>query len=91
MFKNDTIITRQHKKREFIVFLLCFLLANLINLYAIIAYQAPAIQMLTQIGIVTVIALVFYVFTWPARLLYRVIRLLLFSITSQFSKIRNHS
>ena len=38
---KDTIVTARRKKTELITLLICFVVSNLLHLYAIIAYHAP--------------------------------------------------
>ena len=38
---KDTIVTARRKKIELITLLVCFVVSNLVHLYAIIAYHAP--------------------------------------------------
>jgi len=42
---KDTIVTARRKKIELITLLVCFVVSNLIHLYAIIAYHAPFTEM----------------------------------------------
>ena len=44
---KDTIVTARRKKIELITLLVCFVVSNLIHLYAIIAYHAPFTEMIT--------------------------------------------
>ena len=46
---KDTIITTRRKKTELITLLVCFVVSNLLHLYAIIAYHAPFTEMITSI------------------------------------------
>ena len=46
---KDTIVTARRKKIELITLLVCFVVSNLIHLYAIIAYHAPFTEMITSI------------------------------------------
>lgn len=41
---KDTVLTARRKKIEIITLLVCFVLANLVNLYAIIAYNLSLIH-----------------------------------------------
>lgn len=67
---KDTIITARRKKTELITLLICFILANLANLYAVITYQTPAIELLTSLGYVTVAAILFYIIWCILRLAF---------------------
>ena len=46
---KDTIVTARRKKTELITLLVCFVVSNLLHLYAIIAYHAPFTEMITSI------------------------------------------
>lgn len=66
---KDTLLTARRKKTELITLLVCFILANLANAYAIIAYDTPAIEMLTSIFYVVAAAVVLYILWSAVRLL----------------------
>jgi cytochrome b len=65
-----TIITAKRKKIELITLLVCFILANLANLYSIIAYKTPAAELFTSLGYVVVTTVVFYVIWCILRLAF---------------------
>lgn len=56
---KDTIVTARRKKIELITLLVCFVVSNLIHLYAIIAYHAPFTEMITSIFISSYLLLCF--------------------------------
>ncbi|MDH6342722.1 hypothetical protein M2480_002505 [Parabacteroides sp. PFB2-12] len=58
---KDTIITAKRKKTEIITFIACFLLANIVNLYAIIHYKTPMKELFTQLGYVLLFTIGLYV------------------------------
>jgi len=62
---KDIIITAQRKKTEIITFLICFLMANLANLYAIIRYDTSFLELFTSIGYVLITSILLYAF-WTA-------------------------
>lgn len=64
------------QKRELVVLLFCFSIAFLINVYAVIRFHGAAVELLSQIGYVCVIAGVFYVLTVLVRLLIWLISLI---------------
>ena len=68
---KDTIITAKQKKREIITWLVCFLIANLANFYAIITYDNTSFsELFTSLGYVFVASLGIY-FLWTIiRLLF---------------------
>ena len=45
---KDTIVTARRKKIELITLLVCFVVSNLLHLYAIIAYQGLIIAELNK-------------------------------------------
>ncbi|MDH6313497.1 hypothetical protein M2137_002287 [Parabacteroides sp. PFB2-10] len=57
---KDTLITAKRKKIEIITLIVCFILANLVNLYAIISYKTPFIELLTQLGYILLFTIVLY-------------------------------
>lgn len=59
---KDTIVTARRKKIELITLLICFVVSNLIHLYAIIAYHAPFTEMITSIFYIIIFAFVLYAF-----------------------------
>jgi hypothetical protein len=69
MFR-DTKITATAKKRELIIFLVCFIAAYLLNVIGIIAYHTPARELVTKLHLVLLIAVVFYGVVVILRILY---------------------
>lgn len=78
---KDTILTGRRKKTELITLLVCFILANLFNLYSIIAYNTPTIEMFTSIFFVAITAVALYI-AWSA------IRILFYGIKTLLDKKR---
>ncbi|NDV80982.1 hypothetical protein [Bacteroides sp. 51] len=76
---KDTVITAKRKKTEFIAFIVCFILANLLNIYAIIRYNTTAWEVLTSLGFVLIASFVLYGLWVLARLVF-------FGIRKAFSK-----
>ncbi len=67
---KDTLITARRKKIELLTLLACFVIANLVNLYAIISYKTPFSEMLTSIFYVLAFSCVLYVFWTILRILF---------------------
>ena len=65
---KDTVLTARRKKIEIITLLVCFVLANLVNLYAIIAYNRSMMEMITSIFYIIIFAFVLYA-CWTLLLL----------------------
>lgn len=78
---KDTIITVERKKAEIRTFGICFLLANLVNIYAIIAYATSIKEVVTQIGYVFLLAVVLY--------LLRSILLIVYILVKKIININN--
>jgi len=74
---KDIVISKKRCKTEAITFLVCFLIACLLNLGAIIHYKSPAIELITSLGYVVLFAFALYV-------LWTLIRLIVYAI---FKKI----
>ena len=71
---KNTIITARRKKIELLNLLVCFIIGNLVNLYAIISYKTPFSEMLTSVFYVLAFSCVLYVFWTVLRILFYGIR-----------------
>ena len=58
---KDTVITARRKRIEIITLLVCFIIANLLNVYAIASHDATWAELITSIGYVAVGACALYV------------------------------
>jgi hypothetical protein len=63
-----------HPRREFIIWMIAFLFANLLNVYGIIHYKTRWIELFTQLGYVFVLSLLFYFLVALIRLLVGILR-----------------
>ena len=79
---KNTVITARRKKIELLTLLVCFIIGNLANLYAIISYKTPFSEMLTSFFYVLAFSGVLYVF-------WTILRILFYGIRSLFLKKRN--
>jgi len=70
---NDTTITAANKKRELIIFLVCFFGAYVLNVIGIIKHHSLARELITQLHVVLLVALVFYGIVLMFRILYYLI------------------
>ena len=52
---KDITITAQRQKIELCTLLACFVIANLVNLYAILSHDAPLSEMYTSLGYILVL------------------------------------
>lgn len=74
---KETIITIKRKKIELFTFMICFIIANLANLYSIIVYKTSFVELITSMGYVIVATIIIY-FIWSIiRLIFWPIRLLI--------------
>jgi hypothetical protein len=78
---KDTLITAKTKKREGIVFVLCFLFANGMNVYSILHYGSSWSELWTQLHVVALVTLLLYIFTllirfmiWGTKFAYRTLK-----------------
>jgi len=67
---KDIVITARRRKTELYTFLVCFILANLANLYSIITYRTSYVELITSIGYVTVAAVILYAIWTFLRIVY---------------------
>ncbi len=74
---KDTIVTRQRKKIELFALLVCFIIANLMNLYSIIKFHTPWTEMITSIFYVIIFTIALYVLWSIVRVLFYGIKRLL--------------
>ena len=65
------------KRRELITFLICFLGSYVLNIVGIILYKSPVIELVSQLHIVLLIAVVFYLSILILRGIYYTISKLL--------------
>lgn len=70
---KDTLLTGQRKKIELITLLVCFVIANLMNLYSILKYHTPLTEMITSIFYVII-------FTGALYVLWSILRLLFYGV-----------
>lgn len=73
---KDTILTARRKKTELVTLLICFIIANLVNLYAIIAYHTHFSEMITAIFYIIIFTFVLYTFWTVARILFHGVKTL---------------
>lgn len=74
---KDSIITARRKRTELITLLACFIIANVVNAGAIIAYKTCFTELFTQIGYVILFAIVLYVLWSLLRMVYYLTKKLL--------------
>ena len=73
MMFRDTTITATTKKRELIIFVVCFTAAYILNIIGIIQNSSPAKELITQLHVVLLVSLVIYGIVAIFRVLYYLI------------------
>jgi hypothetical protein len=81
MFK-DTIISASLKKQELHTFLYCFGAAFIFNIVGILMYKSPAKELFTQLHVVLLLSVFFYLLLTFFRVLIWIIKLLVRKIRS---------
>lgn len=71
---KDITITAKQRKQEIISIIVCFLLANLLNIIAIIKYNTEWKELWTMFGYVLVITAVFYAVWCAIRIAWCLIK-----------------
>lgn len=71
---RNTVITAHQKKREIIIWLVCFLIANLVNLIAILVYETSFSELIKSLGYVIVFSFVIYAVWGIVRILWHALR-----------------
>ncbi len=79
---KDTILTARRKKTELITLLVCFIVANVANLYSIIAYKGSWMEMITSLFYIVI-------FTCALYVCWGVLRILFYGIKALFAKNRS--
>ena len=70
---KDTVISAAVKRREFKIWLACFVVANVVNWAAIIKFGTPWYEVFTQIGYVAVTTVILYLLLAMLRIAWRLI------------------
>lgn len=74
---RDTIITARCKKIELIALGCCFLLANIINLIAILCYKTPVSELATELPRVIILTFPLYIIWWICKGIFYVFKLII--------------
>ncbi len=77
---KDTLITAKRKKTELVTFIVCFILANVINVFAIISYGTSFTELYSVIGYVFVLSVALYI-------IWTIIRFLFYGIRKTYKQI----
>ncbi|MDR1610566.1 MAG: hypothetical protein LBS08_03545 [Candidatus Symbiothrix sp.] len=71
---KDTVITVKRKKMEIITLIVCFISANLINLYAIVRYKTSYTELFFMLGYVLILTAALYILWTVIRLIFYAIK-----------------
>ena len=74
---KDIIITRKRQLRELLILFLCFIIACLLNLYAILTYGGKVSELFTSLGYVLVFTLALYAALAACRVMFAILRRLI--------------
>jgi len=66
---KDIVITARRIRLELYMLFASFVIAELVNIYAIVKYDTPWCEAFSQIGFVIILTAVIYVLHWLVRLL----------------------
>ncbi|NLX80499.1 MAG: hypothetical protein GXZ03_02905 [Proteiniphilum sp.] len=74
---KDITITSKRLKKESTIFIVCFIIAFIINVVSIFIYKTSWFELFTQIGYVTIISIVLYLLFVPIRGVISLVRKML--------------
>lgn len=66
---RDIVITARRLRLELLILLTSFVLAELVNVYAIVTYGTAWSELITKIGFVLILAAVIYILHWIIRII----------------------
>ena len=71
---NDIVLKKAAIKRELLIFTIAFVMALVVNIYAIVIYKTPWSEVLTSLGFVIIIAILLYALIFVFRLILKGIK-----------------
>lgn len=74
---KDLTITGRQIKRELILLLICFIVAEGVNIFSMIKYGTPWTEFFTQIGFVLIIMAALYIILVAVRVLVWLVKLII--------------
>lgn len=74
---KDIVISGKALKRELWVLLGCLVAAYGVNVYAVLHYSRPALELVNQIGFTVCTALILYLLCWLVRIVALLVKLLI--------------
>ena len=70
---KDIVFTKAAQKREFFIWLACFVVANIVNVVSIIKFQTPWYEIFTQVGYIVVTSLLIYGLVLVVRIAWHIL------------------
>lgn len=74
---KDLTITAKQIRRELILLLVCFVIAEGVNIFSMIKYETPWTEFFTQIGFVLIITAALYIILIALRVLIWLVKLII--------------
>ena len=74
---KDLTITAKQIRRELILLLVCFVIAEGVNIFSMIKYETPWTEFFTQIGFVLIITAALYIILIALRVLIWFVKLII--------------
>ena len=74
---KDLTITAKQIRRELILLLVCFVIAEGVNIFSMIKYETPWTEFFTQIGFVLIITAALYIILIAVRVLIWLVKLII--------------
>lgn len=74
---KDLTITAKQIRRELILLLVCFVIAEGVNIFSMIKYETPWTEFFTQIGFVLIITAALYIILIAIRVLIWLVKLII--------------
>ena len=74
---KDLTITAKQMRRELVLLLVCFVIAEGVNIFSMIKYGTPWTEFFTQIGFVLIITAALYIILIAVRVLIWLVKLII--------------
>lgn len=74
---KDLTITAKQIRRELVLLLICFVIAEGVNIFSMIKYGTPWTEFFTQIGFVLIITAALYIILIAVRVLIWLVKLII--------------
>ena len=74
---KDLTITAKQIRRELILLLVCFVIAEGVNIFSMVKYETPWTEFFTQIGFVLIITAALYIILIAVRVLIWLVKIII--------------